>query len=348
MTLVARNSNAIATRHTTLYALCCWLVTLASLPTVGCSSKPEIIEISGSKMGTTYHITVIADQLPPSDIEQQIDQLLSKVDHSMSTYKKDSEISRFNRLNVGQQLEISQEFADVLQISREIWQLSEGAFDPTLGPLVDLWGFGPKATGDLIPSDQDITAALKNTGFDGVVLKGLILTKNKPVALDLSAVAKGYAVDIVSNYLEMSALPDYLVEVGGEIRVSGFNSEGMPWRVAIEQPQLLASVNKIVGLTDMSIATSGDYRNYFERDGIRYSHTIDPRTGKPIDHNLASVTVLIDSCAEADAWATAFSVLGAQQSIELAEKLDLAMYMLVRQNDQFIASSSRSFKSYTD
>jgi thiamine biosynthesis lipoprotein len=348
MTLVARNSNAIATRHTTLYALCCWLVTLASLSTVGCSSKPEIIEISGSKMGTTYHITVIADQLPPSDIEQQIDQLLSKVDHSMSTYKKDSEISRFNRLNVGQQLEISQEFADVLQISREIWQLSEGAFDPTLGPLVDLWGFGPKATGDLIPSDQDITVALKNTGFDGVVLKGLILTKNKPVALDLSAVAKGYAVDIVSNYLEMSALPDYLVEVGGEIRVSGFNSEGMPWRVAIEQPQLLASVNKIVGLTDMSIATSGDYRNYFERDGIRYSHTIDPRTGKPIDHNLASVTVLIDSCAEADAWATAFSVLGAQQSIELAEKLDLAMYMLVRQNDQFIASSSRSFKSYTD
>jgi thiamine biosynthesis lipoprotein len=214
--------------------------------------------------------------------------------------------------------------------------------------LVDLWGFGPKATGDLIPSDQDITVALKNTGFDGVVLKGLILTKNKPVALDLSAVAKGYAVDIVSNYLEMSALPDYLVEVGGEIRVSGFNSEGMPWRVAIEQPQLLASVNKIVGLTDISIATSGDYRNYFERDGIRYSHTIDPRTGKPIDHNLASVTVLIDSCAEADAWATAFSVLGAQQSIELAEKLDLAMYMLVRQNDQFIASSSRSFKSYTD
>ena len=299
-------------------------------------------------MGTTYHITVIADQLPPSDIEQQIDQLLSKVDHSMSTYKKDSEISRFNRLNVGQQLEISQEFADVLQISREIWQLSEGAFDPTLGPLVDLWGFGPKATGDLIPSDQDITAALKNTGFDGVVLKGLTLTKNKPVALDLSAVAKGYAVDIVSNYLEMNALPDYLVEVGGEIRVSGFNPEGTPWRVAIEQPQLLASVNKIVGLTDMSIATSGDYRNYFERDGIRYSHTIDPRTGKPIDHNLASVTVLIDSCAEADAWATAFSVLGAQQSIELAEKLDLAMYMLVRQNDQFIASSSRSFKSYTD
>lgn len=348
MTLVARNSNAIATRHTTLYALCCWLVTLASLSTVGCSSKPEIIEISGSKMGTTYHIKVIADQLPPSDIEQQIDQLLSKVDNSMSTYKKDSEISRFNRLNVGQQLEISQEFADVLQISREIWQLSEGAFDPTLGPLVDLWGFGPKATGDLIPSDQDITSALKNTGFDGVVLKGLILTKNKPVALDLSAVAKGYAVDIVSNYLEMSALPDYLVEVGGEIRVSGFNSEGMPWRVAIEQPQLLASVNKIIGLTDMSIATSGDYRNYFERDGIRYSHTIDPRTGKPIDHNLASVTVLIDSCAEADAWATAFSVLGAQQSIELAEKLDLAMYMLVRQNDQFIASSSRSFKSYTD
>ena len=138
---------------------------------------------------------------------------------------------------------------------------------------------------------------------------------------------------------------DYLVEVGGEIRVSGSNPEGMPWRVAIEQPQLLASVNKIVDVTNISVATSGDYRNYFERDGVRYSHTIDPRTGKPIRHNLASVTVLNPSCAQADAWATAFSVLGAERSIELAEKLDVAMYMLVRDNEQFIASSTRRFKA---
>lgn len=321
------------------------LVIIVSLIIAGCSSEPEVIQISGAKMGTTYRITVVADQLPPDSLEQQIDQLLSNVDNSMSTYKKNSEISRFNRLAVGQTIEISQEFADVLKISQEIWQLSGGAFDPTVGPLVDLWGFGSKATGDLIPSEQDIASARKITGFDGVVLEGLNLLKNKRVELDVSGVAKGYAVDSVSNYLEMNALPDYLVEVGGEIRVSGFNPEGKPWRVAIEQPQLVASVNKIVDVTNLAIATSGDYRNYFERNGVRYSHTIDPRTGKPISHNLASVTVLNPSCAKADAWATAFSVLGTEKSIELAEKLDMALYLLVREDDQFIASSTRRFKA---
>lgn len=345
MTLVARHSALSFQWQMSLSALCrLWFISV-SLVIVGCSNKPEIIQISGSKMGTTYHITVVADQLPPNDLEQHIDRLLSSVDRSMSTYKKDSEISRFNQLPVGQSLVISQEFADVLMISQEIWQLSGGAFDPTVGPLVDLWGFGPKATSDSVPSDQDIAAARENTGFDGVVLSGLNLFKQKAVELDLSAVAKGYAVDRVSDFLEMNALPDYLVEVGGEIRVSGSNPEGMPWRVAIEQPQLLASVNKIVDVTNISVATSGDYRNYFERDGVRYSHTIDPRTGKPIRHNLALVTVLNTSCAQADAWATAFSVLGAERSIELAEKLDVAMYMLVRDNEQFIASSTRRFKA---
>jgi len=325
-----------------------WLALLVSLCLFGCSNKPEIIEITGSKMGTTYHITVIADQLPPDDLAQQIDQLLSRVDNSMSTYKNDSEITQFNRMPVNQLLEISQEFADVLNISRKVWELSDGAFDPTVGPLVDLWGFGVSPKADSVPSDQAINQALQKIGFDAIQLDGLLLSKQKPIALDLSAVAKGYAVDSVANLLEMLAIPDYLVEVGGEIRVSGLNPENQLWRVAIEQPQLIGMVNRVINLTDISLATSGDYRNYFEKDGVRFSHTIDPRTGRSIRHNLASVTVLTDSCAEADAWATAFSVIGANQAVQLADKIGLAAYLLVRQEAQFVPVLSSNFEYYLD
>jgi thiamine biosynthesis lipoprotein len=314
----------------------------------GCSNKPDIIEITGSKMGTTYSITVVADQLPPDDLSQQIDRLLSKVDNSMSTYKDESEISRFNRLSVGETIEISSEFAEVIRISQSVWHQSNGAFDPTIGPLVDLWGFGPVDREQQIPSTESIEQVLTTIGFESIVLQGLTLSKLRPVALDLSAVAKGYAVDLVANYLEMLALPDYLVEIGGELRVSGANPEGIPWRIALEQPQLFAAVDKVIELTDIAIATSGDYRNYFEKGGVRYSHTIDPRNGMPIRHQLASVTVITESCAEADAWATAFSVLGADESAELANKLGLAAYMLVREDDQFMALHSDAFDVYLD
>ncbi len=340
---MARYTSVICLRQTTLFALWRSLVVLVSLLTAACSNEPEIIKISGAKMGTSYHITVVADQLPPENLEQQIEQLLSDVDNSMSTYKKDSEISHYNRMPVGQTMTISQEFAEVVRISQKIWQLTDGAFDPTIGPLVDLWGFGPVERHDSIPSSQAIVQAKTKIGFDSVVLEDQVLSKTKSVALDVSAVAKGYAVDRVADLLEMLALPDYLVEIGGEIRVSGFNSDGVAWRIAMEQPQLFAEVDRIIDITDIAVATSGDYRNYFEKDGIRYSHTIDPKSGRPIGHNLASVTVLSPSCAEADAWATAFSVIGAEQSLELAQEHDLAVYMLVRENEQFVTQSSASF-----
>ena len=298
-------------------------------------------------MGTSYHITVVADQLPPDDLAQQIDQLLSVVDNSMSTYKQNSEISQFNRLPAGGSLKISSEFADVIRISQKVWTLSEGAFDPTIAPLVDLWGFGPTENELPIPSTESIQIALDSMGFDSVLLEDSTLTKNKALSLDLSAVAKGYAVDLVADHLEMLALPDYLVEIGGEIRVSGFNAEGVAWKIALEQPQLFAAVDRVIDLTDIAVATSGDYRNYFEKDGQRYSHTIDPRSGQPIKHSLASVTVITESCAEADAWATAFSVMGVTQSKSLANQLGIATYMLVRQEDDFVAISSDDFEPYT-
>ena len=320
------------------------IATIASVLLIGCSSKPEVVELSGAKMGTTYNIKVVADQPVPDDLHQQIDDLLSVVDNSMSTYKPDSELSRFNRMAVGQQMQISADFSRVLQISKDVWDKSGGAFEPTVGPLVDIWGFGPTTSDNSTPSAEQILEILQTIGFQHIVLDDLSLSKTQPIELDLSAVAKGYAVDLVADMLEMLALPDYLVEVGGEVRVSGSNPSGESWRIAIEQPKLIPSVNRIIPLTNMAVATSGDYRNYFEQQGIRYSHIIDSRTGQPIKHNLASVTVFSNSCAEADAWATAFLVMGVEESLQIAQRLNLAVYLLLKEGDTFKALSSEQFE----
>jgi len=342
MTLAARLGVSPQPRYSIITAI----ILIASVLSVGCSSKPEVIELSGTKMGTTYNITVVADQLPPDDLHQRIDNLLSLVDNSMSTYKTDSELSRFNRMAVGQEMQISEDFARVLQISHDVWQRSGGAFDPTIGPLVDLWGFGPTVTDNTAPSTQQLSLAVRDIGFQHLILDDLSLSKTRPVQLDLSAVAKGYAVDLVADMLEMLGLPDYLVEIGGEIRASGSNPNGQIWRVAIEEPALISSVNRVIPVAESAVATSGDYRNYFEQEGIRYSHILDPRSGSPIKHNLASVTVLSNSCAEADAWATAFLVMGAEPSLQLAEQLKLPIYLLTKEGDTFKGANSEAFEPF--
>jgi thiamine biosynthesis lipoprotein len=345
MTLVDKYTKVVTLtglRHKASFLLSA-LVIITLLGLAGCDSGPEIIKISGTKMGTSYHITVVADQPAPADLAARIDAALDIVDQSMSTYKPQSEISRFNGLPGDSQQSISAEFAEVLAVSKMVWEQSGGALDPTVGPLVDLWGFGPVATDNRIPDDQELTKALAETGFQYVQVSDQVLSKTKPVGLDLSAVAKGYGVDQVAQLLEMLALPDYLVEVGGEMRVSGVNPDGNPWRVAVEMPSLMPQVQRVIALHDGAVATSGDYRNYFVKDGVRYSHTIDPRTGRPIVHSLASVTVLAETCAEADAWATALMVLGEEQGMALAEKLKLAVYMLVADGADYSAQSSSEF-----
>jgi thiamine biosynthesis lipoprotein len=321
---------------------------LTSILVSGCDHAPEIIKISGSKMGTTYHVTIVADQPAPADLAEQIDQVLNAVDQSMSTYKSQSELSQFNRLPIGEQVKASDQLWAVLQASEQVWQQSSGAFDPTVGPVVDLWGFGPVPTQDTIPADQDIAAALAGAGYQHLQLDSTAQTisKQKAIALDLSAVAKGYAVDQVAELLEMLALPDYLVEVGGEMRLSGSNPEGNPWRIAIELPSLMPQVQEVIEIHNGAMATSGDYRNYFEKDDVRYSHTIDPRNGKPITHSLASVTVITDFCADADAWATALMVLGEEEGMAIANQYSIPAYMLIREGESFRVHSSSAFQPY--
>jgi thiamine biosynthesis lipoprotein len=314
----------------------------------GCDHAPEIVQISGSKFGTSYNITIVADQPAPADLSEQIEDALDIVDLAMSTYKSESELSLFNSLSVGEEVAASEELWTVLQTSREVWHKSAGAFDPSVGPLVDLWGFGPQMTNDRLPADNDIAQALATIGYQHLILNrdNQSISKHQALRLDLSAVAKGYAVDQVADLLEMLALPDYLVEVGGEMRVSGLNPKGQPWRIAIETPNALGQVDKIIPLESAAVATSGDYRNYFEKDGKRYSHSIDPRTGRPIEHRLASVTVVADRCIDADAWATAFLVMGDEAALEIANQQSIAVYMLVKTDKQFTAVYSDAFKQY--
>lgn len=323
----------------------------ATLLTI-CGCEPAVREVAfaGSTMGTTYHVKVVTKGSElPQDIAVQVQSAVDAVDLSMSTYKPDSELNRLNRHPVGEAFPVSADLWAVLDISATVYTLTGGAFDPTVAPLVDVWGFGPIDTGDRIPSDVEIETLVTQIGLDKLVRDPARRTvlKTSTLQLDLSAVAKGYAADKVADLLREYGIDRYMIEIGGELALAGLNSAGEPWRIAIETPTLLqGDVQKIVAVTDCGMATSGDYRNYFEKDGRRYSHTIDPRTGKPITHRLASVTVIAETSALADALATGFDVLGAERALIVANELGVPVFLLVRGEDAFEERYNQAFAAY--
>ena len=307
----------------------------------GCDSDPVIIKFSGPIMGTQYHVSVVEaegialDTAGQQALAEGIKNTLVDVDRKMSTYKPDSELSRFNQAAAGERYPVSEDTAFVVSEALEIAALSDGAFDPTVGPLVNLWGFGPDLKPDQVPAEAELALAFERVGYRAVQVDRSTgkaqLHKDKAVYLDLSAIAKGYAVDQVARYLKKQGYRNYLVEVGGELQLSGRKPDGTAWRIAIEKPSVSGQVvQQVLQLSDVAVATSGGYRNYFEADGQRYSHTISPLTGKPISHKLASVTVLHSSCATADAMATTLMVMGPEQGMAFAREQGLAVYMLVK------------------
>lgn len=308
----------------------------------GCDSDPVIIKFSGPIMGTQYHVSVVEsegislDKAGQQALAEGIKNTLVDVDLKMSTYKQHSELSRFNQTSVDQWFPVSVDTAVVVEEALQIAALSGGAFDPTIGPLVNLWGFGPDLKPDQVPSEPELALAFERVGYRSIAVKGIesdspALRKDKNVYLDLSAIAKGYGVDQVARYLERQGFHNYLVEVGGELRLKGHKPDGSIWRIAIEKPSTTGQVvQQVLAVTDLAVATSGGYRNYFEADGQRFSHTINPLTGRPIAHKLASVTVLHPSCATADAMATTLMVMGPEKGLEFARDQGLAVYMLVK------------------
>lgn len=338
------------------------LVTLLSFLLLACDATPssQILKISGPTMGTTYHIAWVSSaskdpsQAAPISAEQLqelVDTRLVLINKSMSTYDPSSEISRLNQNKIAPNasgwIAVSAEFADVLGISLDVWHKSQGAFDISVGPLVNLWGFGPDARPTKTPSDEQISAAKARMGTDHIEFdsahKQLRLSRN--LYLDMSAVAKGWATDDIAKLLEQQGIESYMVEIGGEIRTNGSKPESQPWRIAIERPQFFndRNVALIIEPGNRGVATSGSYRNYYEDNGVRYSHTIDPANGYPVAHKLASVTVVHKSTGYADAWATAITVLGPEQGLALAEKYELAVFMLVGAGDGFTEQYSSAF-----
>jgi len=312
----------------------------------GCSDSDKIIKISGNTMGTTYHIVVITSEeqgasINPKKLKQQIDNLLKIVNQQMSTYQQDSEISRFNHYQKTDWFNVSRDFAFVVANAQKVSQLTQGAFDITISSLVDLWGFGAK-TKYTIPSEKQISALLAHTGYQHLDVQDqpASLKKNhSDLNINLSAIAKGFAVDKVSLYLSKKGFKRYLIEIGGEIKASGKNAQNKDWQIAIEQPDqhnsIVRKTKKTLSLSNEGLATSGDYRNYYIKDGVRFSHTINPKTGKPIKHKLASVTIFNESTMIADAYATAVMVMGGKEGKVFIIKNKIKAYMIFRENDSF-------------
>ena len=305
---------------------------------------------SGPTMGTRYTVKVVdpPDSVDLQTLKEQIRQKLHRIDDLMSTYRPDSEISRLNRWDRDQWFAVSPQTAAVIQEAVQIGHLTEGAFDVTVGPLVSLWNFGPEqGPRDDVPSPEKIDAASSRVGFHHLEVRlspPAVRKKRTDLYIDLSGIAKGFAVDQVAEYLERCGVQNYLVEVGGELRAKGHNARGNPWQIAVESPLAgVRAIQRIVALEDVGMATSGDYRNYFERDGVRYSHIIDPRSAAPVSHRLASVTVLASSCMRADALATALMVLGPDAGYELALQEGTQAIFVVNGGTGFVEKVTPNF-----
>jgi len=294
---------------------------------------------SGKTMGTTYTVKVVSD--PSSNrpvLEDAIGKRLKEINRSMSTYIKISEISRFNRIqDTNTQFIVSDDFWNVMTIARKLYRLTDGAWDATVNPLVNLWGFGSKNPKRKIPSKQAIDEALKTIGFKYIEFgdKQRYLKKTKTtISLDLGSIAKGYGVDQLSALIRENGYQNFLVEIGGEIYASGRKRDGAPWQIGINKPvpdASLKQVYRVVSLHDKGMATSGDYRNFFVKNGIRYSHILDPHTGYPVENTVVSASVIADTCTFADGLATALVVMGPERGIALVEQLDSVECFMVSQ-----------------
>jgi FAD:protein FMN transferase len=298
---------------------------MALLALSGCGKRPEL-RLSGRTMGTTWHVTLVGRGSPVL-LQEKIERRLDAVNQSLSTYREDSEISRFNRFRrAGEEFPISGDFLRVMKVAARVFALSGGAWDGTVMPLVDLWGFGPAGPVTRPPGADAIAASLATVGFAKIEIRdsGALVKREASVTLDLASIAKGYGVDQVAELVLREGFSDFIVEIGGEVRAGGARRDGGPWRVGINRPRADAApdeVYRVAFVHDEALATSGDYRNYFLRDGARYSHVLDPRTGRPVTNRVASVSIRAPDCTLADGLATAVMVMGAEAGLALVERL---------------------------
>lgn len=329
---------------------------LAFVILISCGRR-EPVQFAGATMGTTYLVKIIdvqRSELTAETLQTKVDSLLREVNLRMSTYIDSSEISRFNDHSNSNAFVVSPSFVEVLDTALNIYAQSDGAFDVTVAPLVDLWGFGRGEARSAPPDADTINRIKTRVGAHHIkIIDDSTIIKTEPnVRLDLSAIAKGYGVDAVAALLDRLGYEQFMVEIGGEVVVRG-SKNGDPWIIAIDQPAPDArhgkDIKALLQLKDIAVASSGDYRNFFRYGDTLYSHAIDPRTGRPVQNGVTSVTVLAPNCMLADAFATAFMVMGVKQGMALAEsRKNVEAYMIVRRDGAYEEFFSSGFKSYMD
>lgn len=309
-------------------------IILGVLP--GCAQEARELVISGPTMGTTYTVRAVE---PPGGVDPHalriaVDDVLARIDSQTSAYRSDSDVSKFNASTSTEWTPAPAELAAIVRIAKEVSALTDGAFDITVAPLVQAWGFGPGSPPPASPAESLLTAMIERSGDAKLHVRAqppALRKDDSALSIDLNGIAPGYAVDLIAEQLVRMGVERFLIELGGEVRARGRNAQGEWWRVAVERPMDAGRAPyAIVQLENLAVTTSGEYRRSYERDGRRYSHTIDPHTGRPIDHSLASVVVIGARAAEIDAWATALNVLGPEHGHALATKLDLAALFIER------------------
>ena len=323
----------------------------------GCDKPPAaehpMLEIHGRTMGTFYGVKVVGD-FPGGQqaLQTQVDSLLKHYNDEISTYDPNSSLSKFNQQQTTAPFPVSQDMADIVISAVRVGQRTQGVLDVTVGPLVNLWGFGPDRRPVKIPTDAQITAARQRVGIQrlhvDVSADHAELRKDIPnMYVDLSTVGEGFGADKIADFLESRGVHNYLVEIAGASRSRGVNAKGEPWKLAIQKPtDELDEVQAIVKPDGRAISTSGSYRNYYELNGQRYSHIIDPATGKPITHRLVSATVITPTALEADGLDTALMVMGPEKAMAFAKQQHLAVYLVIKTDKGFKAEYSEAFKPY--
>lgn len=312
----------------------------------GCLFSDTLESFGGPTMGSTYTVKYVRTSgVPqPHELQLEVEAFLAELDGQMSTYRKDSDIERFNDAPAGTCQTMPEPVLMLVRYGKELSQISDGAFDLTLEPLLNLWGFGPKGQGERVPSAEALAEVRQRVGHQHLRIDGQQLCKDAAVEVDFNAIAAGYAVDSIGELLHRKGVRSYMVEATGELKAVGRKPDGSPWRIALEEPRDDQRVaQRIIELDGYGVSTSGDYRNYFEENGQRYSHTLDPSSGAPINHRLAAVTAIVPSALHADGLSTVLLVLGPERGYAFAEREQIAAFFITREEDGFSTRSTPAF-----
>ncbi|KAE9646939.1 FAD:protein FMN transferase [Pseudomonas sp. PB106] len=313
----------------------------------GCGNGDSTEGFGGPTMGSTYSIKYVrhADMPDATQVRREVESILGEVDRQLSTYRNDSDIERFNALPASSCQKMPASVLELIRVGEQLSAQSEGSYDLTLEPLMNLWGFGPQGREEKVPDADALAEVMSRVGYQHLQINGDQLCKDAAVEVDFNSIAAGYAVDAIAARLDAMGIHNYLAEATGELKAKGKKLDGSPWRVALEEPREDQQVaERVINVDGYGVSTSGDYRNYFLQDGRRYSHTFDARSGAPVLHDLASVTVIHPSALMADGLSTLLLILGPERAWDYAEKHDIGAFFVMRADTGFVVRTNKAFE----